>query len=62
MTAEFYKNVDQANNFRLNLGNKRVLGNTEIGWRQMKVPSHSSRNKYLVIIVQIYTETDFKIY
>ena len=62
MTAEFYKNVDQANNFRLNLGNKRVLGNTEIGWRQMEVPSHSSRNKYLVIVVQIYTETDFKFY
>ena len=62
MTAEFYKNVDQANNFRLNLGNKRVLGNTEIGWRQMEVLSHSSRNKYLVIVVQIYTETDFKIY
>ena len=61
MTAEFCKSVYQAKNFKLKiLGNKRVLGKTQIGWGQMQVPSHSSRNKFLVIVVNIYTETDLK--
>ena len=35
MTAEFYKNVYQKNNFRLRIfGNKKVFGETQIGWRQ----------------------------
>ena len=61
MTAEFYKNIYQANNFRLKiLGNKRVLEKTQIGWRQMQVPSQPSSNKFLVIVVKIYTEADSK--
>ena len=63
MPAEFYENIYQANNFRPRiLGNKRVLGKTQIGWSQMQVPSHPSRNKFLVIVVKIYTEADFKVF
>ena len=62
MTAEFYKNVYQANNFRLEiLGNKRVLGKTQISWRQILVSSCPSRNTFSVIVVKIYTEADFKV-
>ena len=62
MTAEFYKNLYQANNFRLRIfGNKRILGKTQIGWREMQVPSHPSRNKFLVIVVKIYAKADFKV-
>ena len=61
MTAEFCKSVYRAKSFKLKiLGNKRVLGKSQIGWGQMQVPSHSSRNKFLVIVVNIYTETDLK--
>ena len=46
MTAEFYKNVYQANNLRLRiLGNKRALGKTQ--------------TEFLVIVVKIYTAADF---
>ena len=63
MTAKFYKNLYQRNDFRLrNLGNKKALEKTQIGWRQMLVPSHPSRNKFLVIVVKIYTEADFKVF
>ena len=35
MTAEFYKNVYQTNNFKLRIfGNKKVFEETQIGWRQ----------------------------
>ena len=62
MTAEFYINVSQRNDFRLNfLRNKKVLEKTQSGSRQMLVPSHLSRNKFLVIVVKIYTEGDFKV-
>ena len=62
MTAEFYKNIYQANNFRLRiLGNKRILGKTQIGWREMQVPSHPSRNGFLVIVFKIYAKADFKV-
>ena len=62
MTAEFYKSVYRTKNFKLKiLGNKRVLEKTQIGWGQMQVPSHSSRNKLLVIVVNIYTEIDLKV-
>ena len=58
MTAEFYKNVCQKTylqrNFRLSiLGNKKVLEKSQIGWRQILVPSLPSRNKVLVIVVKI---------
>ena len=46
----FYENVYQTNDFRLKiLGNKKVFEKTQIGWRQMLVASHPSRNKFLVI-------------
>ena len=65
MTAsfqKFYKNVYQINDFRLRiLGNKKVFEKTQIGWRQMLVASQLSRNKFLVIVVKIYTEADFKV-
>ena len=55
------KNIYKANNFRLKiLGNKRVLEKTQIGWRQMQVPSQPSSNKFLVIVVKIYTAADSK--
>ena len=48
MTAEFYKNFYQSNNFRLRiLGHKRALGKTQ--------------TEFLVIVVKIYTEADFKV-
>ena len=50
------------NDFRLRiLGNKKVFEKTQIGWRQMLVASQLSRNKFLVIVVKIYTEADFKV-
>ena len=62
MTAKFHKNIYQANNIRLRiLGNKRVLGKAQIGWRQMQMPSHPSGNKFQAIVVKIYTEADFKV-
>ena len=65
MTAlfqKFYKNVYQTSNFRLRiLGNKKVFEKTQIEWKQMLVASQLSRNKFLVIIVKIYTEADFKV-
>ena len=38
-----------------------VFEKTQIGWRQMLVASQLSRNKFLVIVVKIYTEADFKV-
>ena len=65
MTAslhKFYKNVYQTNDFRLRiLGNKKVFEKTQIGWRQILEASQLSRNKFLVIVVKIYTEADFKV-
>ena len=65
MTVEFYKKVYQKtylpNNFRLRiLGNKKLLEKSQIGWRQILVPSIPSRNKFLLIAVKNYTERDFK--
>ena len=51
------------NDFRLRiLGNKKVFEKTQIGWRQILVASQLSRNKFLVIVVKIYTEAHFKVY
>ena len=67
MTAsfqKFYKNVYQINDFRLRiLGNKKVFEKKSnwVEWRQMLVVSQISRNKFLVIVVKIYTEADFKV-
>ena len=57
MTAEFWKkNIYQKTNLKgMRLGIKKVLGKSEIGWRQMLVPSHSSENFFLVIAVKKYT-------
>ena len=43
------------------LGNKEVFEKTQIGWRRMLVVSQLSRNKFLVTVVTIYTEADFKV-
>ena len=40
---------------------RKYLKKTQIGWRQMLVASQLSRNKFLVIVVKIYTEADFKV-
>ena len=48
MTAEFYKNVYQKDDFIKILGNKEVLEKSQIGWKWMLVPSLPSRNKFLV--------------
>ena len=62
MTAEFYKNVYQMNDFSPRiLENKKVFEKTQIGWRQMLVTSHPCRKYFLVIVVKIYTEADFKV-
>ena len=59
MTAEFCKNIYQKtylNNFRLEiLRNKKVLKKSEIGWRQILVPSLFPRNNFLVVEVENYT-------
>ena len=57
MTAEFWKkNIYQKTNLKgMRLGIKKVLGKSEIGWRQMLVSSHSSENFFLVITVKKYT-------
>ena len=60
MTAEFYKNVYQKEDFIKILGNKEVLEKSQIGWKWMLVPSLPSRNKFLVKAVKNYTEADFK--
>ena len=50
------------NDLRLRiLGNKKVFKKTQIGWRQILVASQLSRNKFVVIVVKIYTEADFKV-
>ena len=66
MTAEFYETVYQktylSNEFWLSiLGKKGILEKSRIAWRQMLVPSLSSRNKVLVIEVKNYTDVDFKV-
>ena len=59
MTAEFCKIVYQKtylSDFRLGiLGNKKVLEKSQIGRRQMLVPSLPSRNNFLVLAVKNYT-------
>ena len=59
MTADFCKNFYRKtylNDFKLwILGNKKVLEKSQIGWRQMLVPSVSSRNNFLVIANKEYT-------
>ena len=59
ITAEFCKNFYQKiylNSFRLGiLGNKKVLEKSQIGRRQMLVPSLLPRNNFLVIAVKNYT-------
>ena len=58
MIAEFWKNFYQKtylNDFRLGiLGNKKVLEKCQIGWRQILVPSLSSRNVCFVTAVKNY--------
>ena len=62
MSASFYKNIYQMNDFSLRiLGNKKVFEKTQIGWRQMLVTSHPCTNNNLVIVVKIYTEADIKV-
>ena len=62
MTTEFYKNVYEMNNFRLRiLQNKKVFEKTQMGWRQILLASHPSRNKFLVRVAKIYREADFKV-
>ena len=62
MTTEFYKNVYEMNNFWLRiLQNKKVFEKTQMGWRQILLASHPSRNKFLVRVAQIYREADFKV-
>ena len=57
-TKTFY----QTNDFRIRIwGNEKVFEKTQFGWRQMLVASHSSRNRFLVTTVKIYTEADFKV-
>ena len=57
-----YKNVYQTNDFSLRiLGNKKVFEKTQIGRRQIPVACQFSRNNFLVIVVKIYTEADFKV-
>ena len=60
MTVEFYKNVYQDFKSRI-LGNKKALKRSQIGWRQILVTDHPSRNKVLVIALKNYTEADFKV-
>ena len=61
MTAEILQK-HLSNDFRLRiLGNMKVFEKTKIGWRQMLVASQLCRNKFLVIVVKIYTEADFKV-
>ena len=61
MTAEILQKR-LSNDFRLRiLRNMKVFEKTKIGWRQMLVVSQLSRNKFLVIVVKIYTEADFKV-
>ena len=65
ITVEFYKNVYQKtylpNSFRIRiLGNKKVLEKPINKWRQMLVSNFPSRNKFLLIAVENYTEEDFK--
>ena len=61
MTAEILQKR-LSNDFRLRiLRNMKVFEKTKIGWRQMLVASQLSRNKFLVIVVKIYTEADFKV-
>ena len=51
----FYQNI-YLNNVRLRiLGNKKVLEKSQIGRREMLVPSLPSRNNFLVIAVKSYT-------
>ena len=66
MTAEFCKNIYQKtfiiylNNFRLEiLGNKKVLKKSQIGWRQILVPSLFPRNHFLLMEVENYTLQKF---
>ena len=40
---------------------RKYLKKSHIGWRQMLVASHPFRNKFLVTVVKIYTEADFKV-
>ena len=54
-SARLYKKI-YLNDFRLGiLGNTKVREKSEIGWRQMLVPSLPFRNIFLVIAVKNYT-------
>ena len=56
MTAEFRKNLYQKTNLKdLRLGIKKVLEKSQIGWRQMILPSLPSGTNFLVIAVKNYT-------
>ena len=56
ITAEFFKNFYQKTNLTdFKLGIKKVLEKSQIGWRQMLVPSLPSGNIFLVIATKNYT-------
>ena len=44
-----------------NLKKQEIFEKTQIGWRQMPVASQLSRNEFLVIVVKIYADADFKV-
>ena len=56
MTAEFCKNFYQKTSLKdVRLEIKKLLEKSQIGWRQMLVPSLPSENNFLVIAVKKYT-------
>ena len=56
MTAEFRKNLYQKTNLKdLRLGIKKVLEKSQIGWRQMILPSLPSGTNFLLTAVKNYT-------
>ena len=65
MAAEFYKNVYQDLSPKQlqteDLRKQESINKSQIGWRQILVPSLPCRNKVWVIAVKNYTEADFKV-
>ena len=43
------------------LRKQEIFEKTQIGWTQMPVASQLSRNEFLVIVVKIYADADFKV-
>ena len=65
MAAEFYKNVYHDLSPKQlqteDLRKQESIKKSQIGWRQILVPSLPSRNKVWVIAVKNYAEADFKV-